>query len=328
MVETETESAVQLCPAGMGGITSTCLDGAGTWVIALTGEHDAATTPFLSRRTYNVWRRCDLVIVDLSAATFVDSSVVDWLLRTRQALRTTGHHGLRVVTGSPRTVASRLLGLLSPELRELLCCHATIEAAAGERQAAEVAPRRPRGAASTGPVATVFDRVEARAWVLAVWIVRDVQLADDLVGSVFTDGPDAGASPRDDDRLVCDVRRLAIDAAPPRRFAHVAGEAVREAILGLPDAQREAVELSLFGGLSIDALAAVTRRPRAVVIELLVEAMRVLRPLLGRRARDGAALASALPVPSVRLVPPERWAARARAGTPRDGAKRRVPAAR
>lgn len=112
MLDTETASAVQLCPAGMGGIASTCLDGEGTWVIALTGEHDGSTTPFLDRRTYGVWRRCDLVIVDLSAATLVDSSVVGWLLRTRQALRTTGHHGLRIVTGPPGSVASRLLRLV------------------------------------------------------------------------------------------------------------------------------------------------------------------------------------------------------------------------
>ena len=118
----------------------------------------------------------------------------------------------------------------------------------------------------------MFDQVEARAWVLAVWIVRDVQLADELVVSVFA--ADAG-SPEGHDRLVCDVRRLAIATAPAPRSAHVAGEAVRETILSLPDAQREAVELSLFGGLSIDGLAAVTRTPRPVVIDLLVDAMRM-----------------------------------------------------
>ena len=62
-------------------------------MIALDGEHDGSTTPFLNQRTYTVWRRCDRVIVDLTAATFVDSSVIDWLLRTRQVLRTTGHRG-------------------------------------------------------------------------------------------------------------------------------------------------------------------------------------------------------------------------------------------
>lgn len=318
MLDTETASAVRLCPAGMGGITSTCLDGAGTWVIALSGEHDGSTAPFLDRRTYGVWRRCDVVIVDLSAATLVDSSVIDWLLRTRQALRATGHHGLRIVTGPPGSCASRLLRLLSPELRERLNCHATVEAAAGQGTA-EIAPRSQRRVALTGPVPTVFDRVEARAWVLAVWIVRDVQLADELVVSVFTG---AHGSPRDDDRLVCDVRRLAIGAASPPRFAHVAGEAVRETILSLPDAQREAVELSLFGGVTIDGLAEVTATPRPVVIDLLVDAMRELRPLLGRRSQDGSALASALPVPSARLAPPERWVARSRTGTSRVGAGR------
>jgi hypothetical protein len=322
MVDTETASAVQLPPAGMGGITSTCLDGEGTWVIALTGEHDRSSTPFLNRRTSHVWRRCDRVIVDLSAATLVDSSVIDWLLRTRRALRTTGHDGLRVVTGSPGSAASRLVRLLSPQLRELLCCQPSVEVAAGQRTAAMSAPPHPRRAATNGAVPTVFDRAEARAWVLAVWIVRDVQLADELVVSVF--GADAaGASPRDEDRLVCDVRRLAIDAAATPSPAHVAGEAVREMILSLPGAQREAVELALFGGVSIDGLGDVMGMPRAVVIDLLVDAMRELRPLLGRRSRDGSAIASALPVPPVRLVPPERWVARRPAIV-----EQRVPVAR
>ncbi len=95
-------------------------------------------------------------------------------------------------------------------------------------------------------------------------------------------------------------------------------------ILSLPGAQREAVELALFGGLSIDGLVDVMGIPRPVVIDLLVDAMRELRPLLGRRSSDGGALASALPVPPVRLVPPERWAARSRAAT----AERKVAAVR
>ena len=173
----------------------------------------------------------------------------------------------------------------------------------------------------------MFDQVEARAWVLAVWIVRDVQAADELVVSVFA--ADATARRRGTTTgSLCDVRRLAIAAAPAPRRLRCAGEAVRETILSLPDAQREAVELSLFGGLSIDGLAAVTRTPRPVVIDLLVDAMRMLRPVLGRRARDGGALASALPVPSVRLAPPERWAARSRADTRRGGAVRKEPATR
>jgi hypothetical protein len=316
MVEIETASDFLLRPAGAGAVTTTCLDGHGTWVIAFTGEHDRWTTGFLDHQVDNVWRRCHLVVVDLTAATFIDSSVIEWLLRTRDALRSTGHNGLRVVLGPPGSPASRLLALASPSLRGALACHATIEGALGVHDSAR-AGAGPRRNGQPGAVPTVFDRVEARAWVLAVWIVRDVQLADELVVAAFSARSDSGA-PLDDDQIVADVRQRAIAAEPtPRGAAGIAAEAVREAILGLPGGQRELVELLLFGGLSIDGLEAVTRMPRAVVIDHLVHAMRVLRPVLGRRARDGAALASALPVPSVRLVPPERWASRSRAARKR-----------
>jgi hypothetical protein len=152
----------------------------------------------------------------------------------------------------------------------------------------------------------VFDQVEARAWVLAVWIVRDVQVADDIV--IAASAPTASGEPRSEAALLCDVRRLALAAAPALRpTTDSAAEAVRGAILDLPDGQREAVELSLFGGLSIDALALVTVAPRAVVVDRLVDAMRTLRPVLGRRALGATELSAVATAPPLRLTPPERW---------------------
>jgi hypothetical protein len=324
MVGFQTTPAALPGPASACGVTTSRLGRHGTWVIALAGEHDRSTIPLLDSGTLGVWRRCSLVAVDLSAATFVDSSVIAWLLRTRETLLATGHDGLRVVVGTPTSAASRLLRLVSPHLRELLSCHATLDEAldpATGDVATGALPHPLRTARRSGPMPTVFDRLEARAWVLAVWIVRDVQLADEIVVAASADPAVAGE--RKDDNLIREVRRRAIAAAPaPRADEGVPSEAVRVAIHGLPAAQREAVELLLFGGLSVEALADVTATPRAVVIDLLVDAMGVLRPMLGRRARDGVVLAAALPVPPTRLVPPERWvAARGRSNSRRGVSK-------
>src|SRR4051812_3659700 len=318
MVEFEATTAEALPPAVPGAVTTTCLDLRGTWLIALEGEHDRSTIALIERRTRGVWRRCRLVIVDLTATTFLDSAVIDWLLRTRRTLLSTGHSGLRVVPGPLDSPAARLLGLMSPELRDVLACHETVDeaiAASGHRAPGTRGQPRPAVAVKRAP--TVFDQIEARAWVLAVWIVRDVQVADEIVVAAWS-RPDASSEPLREAGLLCDVRRLALAVAPARRpAADSPAETVRAAILDLPDGQREAVELSFFGGLSIDALAAVTASPRAVVVDRLVAAMRVLRPVLGRRALGATELAAVANAPPLRLTPPERWPIRRSRSEPR-----------
>lgn len=306
MVEFEATTAELLRPAEPGAVTTTCLDLRGTWLIALEGEHDRSTIALLERRTRGVWRRCRLVIIDLGATTFIDSSVIDWLLRTRRTLLSTGHSGLRVVPGDG--VARRLLERLSTDLRDVLACHETVdEAIAASGHRAPGIRGRPRPAAAIKRAPTLFDQIEARAWVLAVWIVRDVQVADEIVVAAWS-RPDTGSEPTSEAGLLCHVRRLALAVAPARRpMSDSPSETVRTAILDLPEGQREAVELSLFGGLSIDALAAVTAAPRGVVVDRLVGAMRVLRPVLGRRALGATELAAVANAPPLRLTPPERW---------------------
>lgn len=61
-------------------------EGNGTWIIALAGEHDISTTPLIDAQTLDIWPRCRLAIIDLRAATFIDSSVVRWIVRARRAL--------------------------------------------------------------------------------------------------------------------------------------------------------------------------------------------------------------------------------------------------
>jgi ABC-type transporter Mla MlaB component len=325
MVAFPTTFAAAVRPDEPGTVTTTCLDLRGTWLIALEGEHDRSTLALLDRRTRGVWRRCRLVIVDLSAARFIDSAVIDWLLRTRRTLLSTGHSGLRVVPGAPDSAASRLFGLMSAELRDVLACHDTVaEAIAASGHRAPGTRGRPRPVVALKRPPTVFDRLEARAWVLAVWIVRDVQVADEIVVAAYSQ-TDAATGPFGEAGLLCHVRRLALAVAPePRPAIDSPAETVRAAILDLPDGQREAVELSLFGGLSIDALAAVTASARAVVVDRLVDAMRVLRPVLGRRALGATELAAVANAPPLRLTPPERWPGTRNRSETRRPAPRRV----
>ena len=171
--------------------------------------------PLLDRRTRGVWRRCRLVIIDLGATTFIDSSVIDWLLRTRRTLLSTGHSGLRVVPGAPDSARGALLARMSTELRDVLACHETVdEAIAASGHRAPGTRGRPRPVVAIKRPATVFDQLEARAWVLAVWIVRDVQLADEIVVAAFSGRRRHG--PFGEAGLLCQVRRLALAVAPGR----------------------------------------------------------------------------------------------------------------
>ena len=59
----------------------------GTAVVALRGEHESYTAPKLERELENVIAEGRSVVVDLSNATFLDSSVVAVLLRAREELQ-------------------------------------------------------------------------------------------------------------------------------------------------------------------------------------------------------------------------------------------------
>ena len=58
-------------------------------VVAIAGEIDLATSPFLSE-ALSCYERCD-VVVDLGAVRILDASGLAVLIRTRQRLRRTGH---------------------------------------------------------------------------------------------------------------------------------------------------------------------------------------------------------------------------------------------
>jgi anti-anti-sigma regulatory factor len=106
-----------------GTVTCTPCDSRGTWLITLQGEHDLATRPALVRETRDVWPLCKVAVVDLSDTTFIDSSVIKWLLSVESALEAAGAVTLSVVEGPPGSVANRLFELL--RIRHVLPCYAT-----------------------------------------------------------------------------------------------------------------------------------------------------------------------------------------------------------
>lgn len=110
--------------AGANGTVSvTRQDAAGTWLIALGGEHDLTTTALLAEETIGVWPHAALVVVDLSGAAFMDSTVVHWLISARRELEASGTGALGIVEGPAGSFAARLFDLL--RLPDALVCYQT-----------------------------------------------------------------------------------------------------------------------------------------------------------------------------------------------------------
>lgn len=103
---------------------------AGTWLIALEGEHDLFTAPLIAAETDGIWPGCRVAIVDLTQATLIDCRLVAWLLRTQEALTRDGGGVLRVVhpeTPNGDGAVARMVDAL--DLRHRLACYPTLEAA-------------------------------------------------------------------------------------------------------------------------------------------------------------------------------------------------------
>lgn len=77
------------------------------WLLRLRGEHDLATVDTLDAQLEAVFRHATDVVVDLSDAVFIDSSIVGAILR---GLRKAGHgeNGALVVSAPPGTFARRV----------------------------------------------------------------------------------------------------------------------------------------------------------------------------------------------------------------------------
>jgi anti-anti-sigma factor len=63
----------------------------GVWVLTVRGEHDLTVAPSLRDRLEEVFARGSTVVVDLSQAEFVDSTVLAALVYGREQARAGGH---------------------------------------------------------------------------------------------------------------------------------------------------------------------------------------------------------------------------------------------
>jgi anti-anti-sigma regulatory factor len=146
--------------AAVGTVAVTKLDDGGTWLIALQGEHDISTTPCLERQTSGVWPLCTVAVVDLSDAAFIDCSVINWLLRTAQALEATGHQASCVVEGPPSCFARRVLDIVC--LRHVLACYPTREDALADAEHAHRVPSVRRSPSSEWSRRITHERLALR----------------------------------------------------------------------------------------------------------------------------------------------------------------------
>ena len=157
--------------------------------------------------------------------------------------------------------------------------------------------RTPRFREADEPAGAAFDRVGARAWSLARWIVDDDELAADVLVAAFG-FPRSGSG--DDAALLCDVRRRAVAAASSRNAApadHRASPGVDPpptsvpgAVAALPEPQRAVIELAVFGQLDAAAIASGLDLPHGEVLSLIACAMRTLGPLLRHPNGSGGPL--------------------------------------
>jgi anti-anti-sigma regulatory factor len=100
-----------------------------TWLITIDGEHDIATRSLLEQAMSTVGPACRTVVVDLSAASFVDASVINWLAQLQEIEPTAEARVLRVVVGAAAGAAGRLFDVL--QLGEMFACFPSTAAATG-----------------------------------------------------------------------------------------------------------------------------------------------------------------------------------------------------
>jgi anti-anti-sigma regulatory factor len=96
-------------PATAGTVTVSDHDGIGSWLVALHGEHDLSTLSLLEDDTTGILDHCTRVVVDLSNASFIDCSVLNWLWRMQRTLEAAGRQSLLVVDGARGSTAARAI---------------------------------------------------------------------------------------------------------------------------------------------------------------------------------------------------------------------------
>jgi anti-sigma B factor antagonist len=104
-------------------------------VVVVEGEHDIYTAPTLRERLNEAIARGGGIVVDLSGATFVDSSVLGALLDVRRRAIEAGQGFVVCVGGSIEPGVQRILDItgLVPVLPVITGREAAIEAARADR---------------------------------------------------------------------------------------------------------------------------------------------------------------------------------------------------
>ena len=140
-------------------------------------------------------------------------------------------------------------------------------------------------------VSAAFDRVGARGWALATWILEDERLASQVLVAAFAKAwREAKSGCQYDASMLCDVRRRSLDAAvglvtpptEPEATVDTSPLSVRDAITGFPEPQRAIFELALFGRLKVSAIAEALELSSSEVTAWISGAMRTLQPLLSQ----------------------------------------------
>jgi anti-sigma B factor antagonist len=103
---------------------------AGLTVLSITGEHDLSTAPVLRQRLGGLIEEGAPIVVDLSSATFVDSSILGVILEARRRAESEGR-GFEVCHSNGPDSVGRVLDVTG--LRSELPVHA------GRQQAARAA---------------------------------------------------------------------------------------------------------------------------------------------------------------------------------------------
>jgi anti-sigma B factor antagonist len=81
------------------------------WILELRGEHDLSTAPVLQRELDHIYDSGSTVVVDLTAATFIDSSIVKVLVHGCERATERAEHQFAVVSPAG-SLASRVLDLV------------------------------------------------------------------------------------------------------------------------------------------------------------------------------------------------------------------------
>jgi anti-anti-sigma factor len=80
------------------------------WVVAVQGEHDLSTVSQLDDAISQVFAAGSRMVIDLSGASFIDSSVLSSLLRARETANQQSSDDL-VIVAPPGTMSRRVIDM-------------------------------------------------------------------------------------------------------------------------------------------------------------------------------------------------------------------------